>query len=179
VLAVSRLDRLQKRLHKLVEAFAMIAARHPEWDLLIIGDGPEEAALRRLAVARGISARVRLQRSAKNICKAYVESQLFAIPSYWEGFPNALAEALAHGLPAVGFREAPGVAQLITNGETGWLAEGLDSEEKLAEALDEAMANGAERARRAANGARSMAVRTPDAEFDRWANLIRSVTEKV
>jgi GalNAc-alpha-(1->4)-GalNAc-alpha-(1->3)-diNAcBac-PP-undecaprenol alpha-1,4-N-acetyl-D-galactosaminyltransferase len=99
---------------------------------------------------------------------------LIAIPSRWEGFSNALAEAMAHGLPAVGFRGAPGVAQLISDGETGWLAEGQDDAKTLAKVLDEAMADGAERARRAANGIGMMARYTPEAQFDRWANLIRT-----
>jgi GalNAc-alpha-(1->4)-GalNAc-alpha-(1->3)-diNAcBac-PP-undecaprenol alpha-1,4-N-acetyl-D-galactosaminyltransferase len=178
LLAVSRLDRLQKRLHKLVDAFALIADRHPAWDLLIIGDGPEEAALRQQAAASGISGRIRLEEATQNIFQVYAESHLFAIPSRWEGFPNALAEALAHGLPAVGFREAPGVAELIVDHQNGWLADGSDDKAKLAEALDEAMANGAERSRRAANATRSMGPYDPQVQFDRWANLIRSASGK-
>ena len=178
LLAVSRLDKVQKRLHKLIGAFAMVADRHPRWDLLVIGDGPEEAALRRHADSHGVSARVRLETSTQSIYEAYARSHLFAIPSRWEGFPNALAEALAHGLPAVGFREAPGIAELIVDGENGWLADSLDDEAKLAEALDRAMGNSAERVRRAANAARSMSAYIPEVQFDRWANLIRSTSEK-
>jgi GalNAc-alpha-(1->4)-GalNAc-alpha-(1->3)-diNAcBac-PP-undecaprenol alpha-1,4-N-acetyl-D-galactosaminyltransferase len=178
LLAVSRLDRVQKRLHKLIEAFALVAKRNPQWDLLVVGDGPDEAALRRHVAGQAISGRIRFEKSTRNLSQIYAQSHLFAIPSRWEGFSNALAEALAHGLPAVGFQEAPGVAKLITDGETGWLADGLDDEAKFAEVLDEAMGNGAERARRAANGVRSMAVYAPEAQFDRWANLIRSVSEK-
>jgi glycosyltransferase involved in cell wall biosynthesis len=179
LLAVSRLDSVQKRLDKLINAFAMVADRHPQWDLLIIGDGPEEAALRRLVVLRGISRRVRLEEPTQNVCHAYADSHLFAIPSCWEGFPNALAEALAHGLPAVGFREAPGVAQIIKAGDAGWLAEGVDDEIALAAALDSAMGNGMERVRRAENGVKSMAAYTPDVQFDRWADLIRSAGKEM
>lgn len=45
-------------------------------------------------------------------------SHPFAIPSFWEGFPNAVAEALAYGLPAIGFAEAEGVNSLIFDGKT-------------------------------------------------------------
>lgn len=178
LLAVSRLDRVQKRLHILVDAFSRIAGRHPAWDLLIIGNGPDQVALRRLAAARGLSSRVRLECATHHVFQAYADSHLFVIPSLWEGFPNALAEAMAHGLPAIGFREAPGVAQLIKDGETGWLADGSDDEATLAEALDEAMGDGEERARRAANAVRSMAAYPPEVQFDRWANLIRSASKE-
>ena len=175
LLAVGRLDGVQKCLDKLVGAFATVAERHPTWDLVIVGDGPEEAALRRLAAVKGIGERVRLENSTQNICQAYLDAHLFALPSRWEGFPNALAEALAHGLPAIGFREASGVAQFITDGETGWLADGLADEITLAKVLDEAMASNPERARRGANAARSMTGYTPEIQFERWASLIRSV----
>jgi glycosyltransferase involved in cell wall biosynthesis len=154
----------------------MIAERHPKWDLLIIGDGPDEAALRRLAASRGVGERVGLQNSTQNIFQAYIDAHLFALPSRWEGFPNALAEALAHGLPAIGFREASGVAHFITDGETGWLADGLADAITLAKVLDEAMASSPERARRGANAARSVACYTPEVQFRRWVKLIRSVS---
>jgi glycosyltransferase involved in cell wall biosynthesis len=179
LLVVSRLDRVQKRLHTLIEAFALIAGAHLDWDLLIVGDGPEEAELRRLATGRGIDGRVRMENSSADISQTYAASHLFVIPSRWEGFSNALAEALAHGLPAVGFCGAPGVAQLIADGETGWLADGEDDANSLARVLDQAMANGPERARRGATAVERMAGYPPEAQFDRWANLIRATAREL
>ncbi len=178
LLAIGRLDGVQKRLACLVGAFARVVAAHPAWDLRIIGDGPEEAALRRLAIERGIADRVLLEVSTPNIFAAYAEAHLFAIPSLWEGFPNTLAEAMSHGLPVVGFREAAGVAPLIADGDTGWLAGGLDDEATLAHALETAMADGAERARCGKLAAASMAVYAPEEQFDRWAVLLESLMEK-
>ena len=89
--------------------------------------------------------------------------------------PTALADARPPGLPASGFREACGVAQLITHGENGWLADGLADDVTLAKVLDEAMANRAERARRGAKASESVAAYAPEIQFDRWAKLIRSV----
>ncbi len=109
LLAVSRLDGVQKRLDHLLGAFACLAAEHPAWDLRIIGDGPQKAALQRQAVDQGVAGRVRLEPSMSEIFDAYTHSHLFVIPSLWEGFPNSLAEALGHGLPAVGFEGAAGV----------------------------------------------------------------------
>jgi glycosyltransferase involved in cell wall biosynthesis len=178
LLAVSRLDRVQKRLDKLIEAYALIADAHPAWDLLIVGEGPEETRLSCLAADRGIAERVRIEKSGGDISRIYAAAHLFAIPSRWEGFSNALAEALAHGLPAVGFRGAPGVAQLISDGETGWLTHGQDDEKSLAKALDEAIANGPERVRRAANAVMRMGSYTPEEQYDRWAHLIRATADE-
>lgn len=176
LLTVSRLDGVQKRLACLVRAFAQVAAVQPDWDLRIIGDGPEEDALRDLSRELGISERVSLERSLPDIFDAYTQAHLFAIPSLWEGFPNALAEALGHGLPAVGFHGAAGVVSLIKDGETGWLAKGLDDETALAGVLGQAMANGEERVRRGALAVESMAAYAPEAQFERWAVLLDSLS---
>ena len=54
-----------------------------------------------------------------------------------------------------------------------------DDENSLAKALDEAMADGPERARRAANAVEKMAGYAPETQFDRWANLIRATAREL
>lgn len=173
LLSVGRLDPLQKRPQLLLKAFARIASDHPDWDLRFIGDGPERARLESQATALNLADRVTISASTRDIEAAYATAHLFAMPSWWEGFPNALAEAMAHGLPAVGFRQAEGVADLIEEGDTGWLADGTDGEAALAAALAAAMGNDAERARRGTLAAQSMKAYGPDIQFDRWAALLR------
>ena len=135
ILAVTRLDKEQKRIDILIKAFAKISKKNPDWELLIIGDGPEKTALQNLANKLGISERIKIQESTADIYSVYPKANLFAIPSLWEGFPNALAEALSHGVPAIGFRDADGVAHLIGN-KMGWLVDGNDSIEKFSQSLE-------------------------------------------
>lgn len=175
LLAVSRLDGVQKRIDQLIEAFSRVAVKHPAWDLRIVGDGPERRGLHRLAAERGVADRVSIEPSVADIFGAYAQAHLFAIPSLWEGFPNALAEAMSHGLPAVGFEDAAGVAELIRRGGGGWLARGLDDATALADALDHAMTDNEERARRGKLATQSMAAFAPDVQFERWAVLLESM----
>ena len=175
LLAVSRLDGVQKRLGCLLRAFALVVQNQPGWILKIIGDGPEEGGLRELALALGITEQVRFVSPTPNIFTAYTKAHLFVIPSLWEGFPNALAEALAHGLPAVGFHGAAGVENLISAGNNGWLAEILDSEISLANSLRLAMADGSERVRRGKLAVKSMADYVPEIQFDRWEALLETL----
>ncbi len=177
LLAVSRLDSVQKRIDCLIRAFARIARTYPEWDLRIVGDGPEDGALRRIVAETGLSERVSFDPARADVFDVYVQAHLFAIPSLWEGFPNALAEALSHGLPAVGFAGAAGVADLIGD-DAGWLAPGLDDEASFARALAPAMADGTERARRGARAVKNMEAFAPQAQFDRWTQLINDVAEE-
>lgn len=171
LLAVGRLESV-KCYNCLIRAFARIAAGHPAWHLRILGDGTKREALRGIAVETGVGERVHFEPWRSDPSNAYATSHLFALPSLWEGFSNALTEAMSHGLPAIGFRDAAGVAQLIANGESGWLAEGLNDEAALARTLSVAMADGAERARRGACAAKSMAAYDPETQFDRWARLL-------
>lgn len=174
LLAVSRLDTLQKRIALLIKAFSRIAADYPAWNLRIIGDGPELVALQKLIDELGIADRVRIEPSVAEIFKAYLQAHLFAIPSLWEGFPNALAEAMSHGLPAVGFEQAAGVAELIGN-DGGWLASGLTDEAALATTLAQAMADANERTRRGHQASGRMAAYEPEAQYDRWAAMLKSL----
>jgi glycosyltransferase involved in cell wall biosynthesis len=175
LLAVSRLDKIQKRLDLLLKAFARLIKNHPDWELRIIGNGPEEQNLREIVEKMNISGRVIIEPSWLDISAAYMQAHLFVMPSLWEGFPNALAEAMSHGLPAVGFEDASGVADLI--GSEGWLAKGLYSERALADALSDAMANPKERMRRGSAAAKKMAQFSPDKQFDRWDSLFSSLVK--
>lgn len=174
LLAVSRLDRVQKRIDCLIRAFQLVAPQHPDWDLLIIGDGPDETALHALVKECGMSDRVRIEPARAEVFSFYVQAHLFAIPSLWEGFPNALAEALCHGVPAVGFADAAGVADLIGD-DAGWLASGLDDEVSLARTLTLAMVDDQERTRRGDQALRKMSAFAPQDQFERWAKLLNDV----
>ncbi len=175
LLSVSRLDDKQKRLGCLLRAFAKFSDERKDWDLRIVGDGPFENNLQRLARDLGITSRVAFEPSRSDISSIYTNAQLFVISSLWEGFSNALAEAMAHGLPAVGFEGAPGVNDLIKNGETGWLAKGLDNPTTLSVVLKEAMGNHKERERRGALAIEKMGEYAPEKQFDRWAELLSSL----
>ena len=178
ILVISRLDNVQKRIDCLLKAFALVARDHPTWDLRIIGDGPDYNALVDLASDCKLGSRICIEPARTNVFDVYATAHLFAIPSLWEGFPNALAEALAHGLPAVGFADAGGVADLISGSGGGWLASGIDDHQSLALTLAQAMGDDDERSRRGALATEGMAAFVPAKQFDRWDALIRSMLQE-
>lgn len=100
LLAVGRLSE-EKNLAMLMQEFAELAPRHPDWDLVILGEGPERRALEAMAVCSALKGRVFLPGITGNLAQWYARADLYVLCSRFEGFPNALAEALAHGLPAV------------------------------------------------------------------------------
>ncbi len=178
LLAVGRLDAIQKRLDCLIEAFGCIAHSRSEWDLDIIGQGEHEPFLRQLVADLGLTDRVKFHSPTAQVHDAYAKAHLFVMPSRWEGFSNALAEALSSGLPAVGFRDAEGVAQLIADGDSGWLAGPGNETHALAGALDQAMSNGEERRRRGMIAAHKMHKYEPEEQYRLWAALIERLASE-
>ena len=140
LLAVGRLEE-QKQFDLLIRAFAGLAPRYPDWDLVILGDGAKRAALEAQVAATGLSGRVHLPGRVGNAGEWYSRADLYVMSSRFEGFPNTLLEALAHGLPSVSFDCATGPAEMIENGVNGYLIPPGAGAEGLAARLDPLMAN--------------------------------------
>jgi glycosyltransferase involved in cell wall biosynthesis len=168
----------QKNYQVLLEAFARLAPNYPNWDLAIVGEGEHRAALEALMRMHGLEGRVTLPGTISSIGEWYASSHLFCLPSRWEGFPNALAEALAHGLPAVGFAECAGVRDLIVHGRAGLLAEGNGDPGTLAIALETAMRSG--ELRRSMGGEAVLTVQQfhPAKIFSQWEQLLLEVAHR-
>lgn len=136
LVALGRLNR-QKGFDLLIRAFAGLAARHPQWQLTIIGEGPERAALENMVRGSGLEGRVILPGASENPADILRYSDMFVLPSRYEGFPNALTEAMACGLPAVSFDCPSGPAAIVRSGIDGLLvpAEDVGALETALEAL--------------------------------------------
>jgi glycosyltransferase involved in cell wall biosynthesis len=102
LLAVGRLEK-QKGFDWLLEAFMALARNYYDWNLVVLGEGPERRALETQVQAFGLDGRVFLPGRAGNVGEWYERAHVYVMSSRFEGFPNTLAEAMAHGLPAVSF----------------------------------------------------------------------------
>jgi glycosyltransferase involved in cell wall biosynthesis len=106
--------------------------------LVIVGRGPEEERLRRLARELGLDARVRFEGVVPHEALApwYAAADLFALATEREGWPNAVLESLACGTPAVATRVG-GVPEILRNDRLGLMADRDD--ESFARALESAL----------------------------------------
>lgn len=133
LLSVGRLSH-QKAFDRLILAFAQLAPEFPDWDLAIVGEGPLRSQLTALSQELGLAGRLHLPGRAGNIADWYRAADLFVLTSQFEGFPNALAEAMAHGLPAVSVDCNTGPRDIISDGIDGLLV-AQDNHEALVTAL--------------------------------------------
>lgn len=161
----------QKDFSRLIHAFANVAAQHPRWRLEIWGQGPQLARLTALAADLGLADRVAFPGFARDIYAPLRRASLFALTSTYEGFPNALCEAMAMGVPGVAYDCASGIADIIRDGVDGVIVRGRRSVGSFSDVLERLMSDDAER-RRLASRAPDVARRfSLDVILDRWESL--------
>lgn len=111
----------QKGFDLLLGAWQLVAAGRSQWRLRILGDGPDRMTLTAQAEQMGLADNVRFEGIVTEPERYLRAADLFVMSSRYEGFPMALGEALASGLPAVSFDCPTGPAELIRDGVDGFL----------------------------------------------------------
>jgi glycosyltransferase involved in cell wall biosynthesis len=156
VLCVSRIVPV-KGLTLLVEAVAKLVAEGFDMRATLVGDGPGRAQLQELAERLGVAERIELPGSVgqDEIRDRYAESDVFCLPSFAEGVPAVLLEAMAMGRPCISTR-IMGIPELVVDGETGILVTPGNFDE-LVEALRE-LAGDPERCERMGRAGRERVV---------------------
>ncbi|MGQ1890048.1 glycosyltransferase [Thermophagus sp. OGC60D27] len=118
VLSTGRLAK-QKGFKYLISAAAQIIKRHPHVYFFLAGQGKLEAKLKQQINQLGISRNFILLGFFENIHPLLKNADLFVFSSLYEGMPNAILEAMAHGLPVVS-TNVNGISELIQNGINGY-----------------------------------------------------------
>lgn len=109
------------RLHTQKGFDRLIAAlpREMDFNLTILGEGPERENLQRLINERGFQDKIFLTGLFANPWPHYAAADAFLLPSRWEGLPNVALEALACGTPVIATAEAGGIAEIAAAAPQG------------------------------------------------------------
>lgn len=173
LVAVGRLT-AQKGFDILIEAFARVVAKHPDWRLVIYGEGPDRPQLETLRDALSLQGKVSLPGLTRNVEMVFTEASLCALPSRFEGYPNALLEALAAGLPAIATAAPGGASEILGDGKYGMLVAPGDAL-ALASALEKMMSDPALRAAFAAQAPKAIAELSVEYIGRRWLDLLAAL----
>lgn len=130
VIAVGRYT-YQKGFDLLVEAWRLVAFKHPDWSLHVYGEGDRtelEQRIKELDLTKSLM----VNGKTDSIIEKYLESSIFVLSSRYEGFGMVLTEAMSCGVPPVSFACPSGPRDIITHGVDGLLVENGNID-KLAE----------------------------------------------
>lgn len=162
----------------LINAFAEVAEQRPHWHLYIHGEGPQRQELERQAELVGLKDRIHLPGRTEYPWHELAQAQIFVLSSHYEGFPNALLEAMALGLPCVTTDCPSGPADISQQGVDALLVPVANKQamaQALAELMDDRLLRGA-LGQRAAQSVRARYAL--DVVLQQWDQVFKQLMQK-
>ncbi|WP_128647397.1 glycosyltransferase [Pseudovibrio denitrificans] len=173
ILFTSRFD-TAKRPQWLINAFAKVAEKYPDWSLHMYGSGTDSEEAVELCQSLGVPNQIKLHGAQPDLTEAYQNAEIFCIPSHFEGFSNSLAEAMSYQLACVAVDDCISNSALLKDG-AGYLTRVEDGAAGLAEALDTLMGNPELRKQLGTAARQKISAFTPERVTDEWDSFLKSV----
>jgi glycosyltransferase involved in cell wall biosynthesis len=164
----------QKGFDLLIDAYAKVHARHPDWRLDIFGHGDLKPDLEARIAAHELTGAARLRGVTARLPEELSAAGMFVLSSRFEGLPMVLLEAMTLGVPAVAFDCPTGPAEIIENGRNGLLVPPQDTG-ALADGICELIERPELRARMRTAARESSARYSMPAVRDLWEQLFRDL----
>jgi glycosyltransferase involved in cell wall biosynthesis len=161
----------QKGFDLLIESFAALHHTHPDWELVIVGEGELREQLVQLADRHGVSGKVRLPGIVRDLKGVLSGAEIFVLSSRSEGFPNVLLEAMAAGRAVVAADCPTGPGEIIRNDENGLLIPAEDAA-ALIHALELLMSDATLRKRLGSNARNVSEAYSLDSVMRKWDRVI-------
>lgn len=167
----------EKRIDILLKAFYFIKDKYPTWHIGIVGDGPLRQSLEKLRDELRLQDRVHFFGLVE--CPHYFmkKADMFVLCSQYEGFPVALVEAMANGLPVIASEYHYGVRDIIEDGINGLIVPPADIQ-SLSRAMDHLMCNKEERIRMGQKAVEISEKYSIDRVMEMWDGLLNQVVSK-
>ena len=175
IISVGRLAP-QKNFPMLINAFAAIKDEFPDWQLIILGEGPERQSLQLTIDNLQLTDRVLMPGRSEHVIDELRKSKLFCMSTNAEGMSNALIEAMCVGLPVVS-TDVCGAKELLQNPESGLIVPVGDTE-SLTEALRKVMSNDEMMQQMAERNLAKAEWFKQDRIVDQWETLICDVVSR-
>jgi hypothetical protein len=118
----------QKGFDLLVESYRAYRRRGGSWNLVIVGDGDDRAALQHQIESCGFAEQITITGYTNDVKTYLLHASAYVLSSRWEGFPMVMTEAYEMGLPVVAY-DITAVTPLLEDGKQGYLAKSFDTED--------------------------------------------------
>ncbi len=176
IVLTARLDDVQKNISMLLRAFKTFTETH-DYKLYLVGNGPDERKFKDYVAQNGLSDKV-IFTGRQNSYDYLKIAKIFVLPSYYEGMPNSLIEALATGIPSISTDCSGGGAAYLIRDHVNGILIPIDGEKELVEALKE-LADNAELRRQYSKEAYKLNERLEfNKIIDMWISYIEKIAAK-
>lgn len=170
IVTAARLER-QKNQQMLLDAFAVVEKKFPEYQLVIYGNGNYRKELEAHVKELGLEHKIFLPGSFSDLYERIKTASLFVLSSNYEGMPNALIEAMCLGLPVISTKVS-GATDLIQHQKNGLLVS-VGSEDELSEAMVLLLSNDQLREQMAFEAEKISKKLDPNEILKQWLEIIR------
>lgn len=176
LIAVGNLDRYHhKGFDNLIDIVAEVFVLRPEWKLKIIGKGEKGLAFLKEKVKNaGLESSIIFTGFRTDVAHVMSESEIFILPSRYEGLPMVLLEAMSQGMACIAYDCKTGPADIVKNGYNGLLIED-QNKERMIESVGNLMDNEKLRHRLSENGVKSLENFSVEAVLNQWEILFKEV----
>ncbi len=124
VLIIARLVQ-GKGIASILKNWIEVQKKHPDWELYIVGDGPEKEKLEQEKTEYGLQT-VHICPYTLHLATEYLKSSFFLLPSVSEGWPLVVVESMSYGVPVIAYDCPCGPSEIIQNGEDGFVTKYQD-----------------------------------------------------
>lgn len=125
----------QKGIIYLLQAFNTLIKKNYNFNLLLIGDGPDQKKILNFIKLNNLKKRVKVISWTNKLSKYYLESKIFVLPSVYEGLGNVVIESLNHFLPTIVSNCKYGPSEIVLNGKGGYIFENKNKDDLLKKIL--------------------------------------------
>lgn len=171
IVAVGRLSE-QKNFQLLINSFNLIKDEFKDYSVEIFGQGPEKENLLCLIRELDLEDNVRLMGIKDNVMKSVYDASLYVMPSNFEGFPNALIEAMASGLPVICTDFPTGTArEVIEDGINGYIVP-VGGEKEMAGAMKSILLNSSLQEKMSIENRKILEILDKKKIIDKWVDVM-------
>lgn len=182
IINVAALVKSRKQQHIIIEAFNKIKDEFKDWNIEFVGgtktnrEVEYKKEMLEYISQNNLENNVKFVGVSSNVISNLLKADIFAFPSKSEAFGLALTEAMALGLPAIGFKSCPAVNEIIIDGYNGFLCE--DGIDDFADKLMILMKDETLRLEMGKNARKSMKRFTPVKIWNEWEDLMNKIIKK-
>ena len=163
-----------KQHYKMIDVIECLYKKGVDCCLTIYGDGPERNNLENIIAIKGLQNIVNLPGAVQNVHQLLSEGDIYLMTSYQEGFPNALCEAMAVGLPTISFKCHDGLMDIVQDGVNGFLTE-MNDVQSMAYRMEQLSKSQLLRKQIGEAAKCAMKQFNVDTIYERWDELIRNL----